>query len=91
MYVDHSSHPPSPAEFEPRFGRSVSLDQAAGVLRVSRRTVYNWIRAGRLRTIRTLGGKSQRVLISSLEQAAGGQEIRPRPSASQQTSSFELS
>lgn len=91
MYLDHSSHPPIPAEFEPRFGRSVSLDQAAGMLRVSRRTVYNWIRAGRLRTIRTLGGKSQRVLISSLEQAAGGQEVQSRPSASQQTSSFELS
>ena len=46
-------------------GRSVSLDQAARILRVSQRTVYNWIRAGRLRTIRTIGG-SQRVLLDSL-------------------------
>jgi len=32
---------------------------------VSRRTVYNRIREGRLQTIRTLGG-SQRVLVESL-------------------------
>jgi len=56
--------------FEPRIGRSVSLDQACQILQVSRRTVYNWIRDGRLRTIRTLGG-SQRVLVESVRQAAG--------------------
>jgi len=50
---------------EPRLGRSVSIDQAALLLGVSRRTVYNRIRDGRLMTIRTLGG-SQRVLIESL-------------------------
>lgn len=49
----------------PRLGRSVSLDQAAQLLRVSRRTVYNRIREGRLATIRTIGG-SQRVLLESL-------------------------
>ncbi len=58
------------APFEPRIGRSVSLDQACQILQVSRRTVYNWIRDGRLRTIRTLGG-SQRVLVESVRQAAG--------------------
>ena len=58
------------ASFEPRIGRSVSLDQACQILQVSRRTVYNWIREGRLATIRTLGG-SQRVLIDSMRQAAG--------------------
>ena len=41
---------------EPRIGRSVSIDQAAELLGVSRRTVYNRIREGRLMTIRTLGG-----------------------------------
>jgi len=46
-------------------GRSVSLDHAARILGVSQRTVYNWIRVGRLRTIRTIGG-SQRVLLDSL-------------------------
>lgn len=48
-----------------RLGRSVSIDQAAHLLSVSRRTVYNRIRDGRLHTIRTLGG-SQRVLVESL-------------------------
>ena len=52
--------------FEPRIGRSVSLDHAAELLGVSRRTIYNRIREGRLQTIRTLGG-SQRVLHNSVE------------------------
>ncbi len=56
---------PSPISAVPRTGRSVSLDQAAQLLRVSRRTVYNRIREGRLVTIRTIGG-SQRVLLDSL-------------------------
>jgi excisionase family DNA binding protein len=50
---------------EPRLGRSVSIDQAAQLLNVSRRTIYNRIREGRLLTIRTIGG-SQRVLVESL-------------------------
>lgn len=49
---------------EPRYGRSVSLMQAAALLQVSRRTVYNRIREGQLATIRIHG--SQRVLTSSL-------------------------
>ena len=55
--------------FQPRIGRSVSLDHAAQLLGVSRRTIYNRIREGRLHTIRTLGG-SQRVLLDSVERAA---------------------
>ena len=55
----------SAAEPETRTGRSVSLDHAAQLLGVSRRTIYNRIRDGRLQTIRTLGG-SQRVLIESV-------------------------
>ena len=51
--------------FEPRIGRSVSIDHAAELLGVSRRTVYNRIRDGRLQTVRTLGG-SQRVTLESL-------------------------
>ena len=50
---------------EPKLGRSVSIDQAAVLLNVSRRTIYNRIREGRLQTIRTIGG-SQRVLVESL-------------------------
>jgi excisionase family DNA binding protein len=53
--------------FEPRLGRSVSIEQAAQLLGVSRRTVYNRIRDGKLQTIRTLGG-SQRVLLTSLDE-----------------------
>jgi excisionase family DNA binding protein len=51
--------------FQPQLGRSVTIDQAAQLLGLSRRTVYYRIREGRLRTIRTLGG-SQRVLVESL-------------------------
>jgi excisionase family DNA binding protein len=59
-------------DFEPRIGRSVSLDHAAQMLGVSRRTVYNRIREGRLQTIRTRGG-SQRVLLDSVQ---GFRDIR---------------
>lgn len=53
--------------FQPQLGRSVSIEQAAQLLGVSRRTVYYRIRDGRLRTIRTIGG-SQRVLTDSVEE-----------------------
>ena len=56
--------------FEARIGRSVSLDHAAELLGVSRRTIYNRIREGRLQTIRTIGG-SQRVLLNSVQQVQG--------------------
>src|SRR5258705_12066347 len=59
---------------EPRLGRSVSIDQAAVLLSVSRRTIYNRIREGRLQTIRTIGG-SQRVLVESVH------DLRFRPQA----------
>ena len=52
--------------FEQQLGRSVTIDQAAELLRVSRRTIYNRIREGKLQTIRTIGG-SQRVILSSLD------------------------
>ena len=61
---------------EPRIGRSVSLDHAAQLLGVSRRTIYNRIRDGRLQTIRTVGG-SQRVLIESVR---GWRGIQAEPS-----------
>ena len=63
--------------FEPRIGRSVSLDHAAELLGVSRRTIYNRIREGRLLTVRTLGG-SQRVLLDSVE----GEFRAARPASS---------
>jgi excisionase family DNA binding protein len=52
--------------FQPQLGRSVTIDQAAQMLGVSRRTVYYRIREGRLRTVRTIGG-SQRVLVESVQ------------------------
>lgn len=55
----------SQSSFAPRIGRSVSLDHAAQLLGVSRRTIYNRIRDNRLQTIRTAGG-SQRVLVDSI-------------------------
>jgi len=67
---------------EPRIGRSVSLDHAAQLLGVSRRTIYNRIREGRLQTIRTLGG-SQRVLIDSVEGSRSDPD-RPRAEQSEQ-------
>ena len=57
-------------------GRSVSLEQAAALLGVSRRTIYYRIREGRLQTIRTRNG-SQRVLLESLQEL-GACEPQPR-------------
>jgi len=76
MSVPDGSHDPV---FEPRIGRSVSLDHAAELLGVSRRTIYNRIREGRLQTIRTLGG-SQRVLLDSVQDSLN--EMLPRGEAS---------
>jgi len=59
---------------EPQLGRSVSIDRAAELLNVSRRTIYNRIRDGRLQTIRTRCG-SQRVLVESLHSLG----FRPQP------------
>ena len=66
--------------FEPRIGRSVSLDHAAELLGVSRRTIYNRIREGRLQTIRTLGG-SQRVLVDSVQEDRSQVTDMPRHSS----------
>lgn len=66
-----------PSVVETRLGRSVSIDQAAHLLNVSRRTIYNRIRDGRLLTIRTIGG-SQRVLVESLHNVG----FRPQPFSS---------
>jgi len=40
--------------------------QACEALRVSRRTLYYWIKRGRLQTVRTSMG-SQRVLVASVK------------------------
>ena len=53
---------------------SVSIDKAAQLLNVSRRTIYNRIKEGKLQTISTPNG-SRRVLTDSLY-ALG---FRPQP------------
>ena len=66
--------------YVPHIGRSVSIDHAAELLGVSRRTIYNRIRDGRLQTIRTLGG-SQRVLLDSVQEIGRhSRELSPRGS-----------
>ena len=80
------SNSPATVDHEPRLGRSVSIDQAAALLNVSRRTIYNRIREGRLQTIRTIGG-SQRVLVESLQDLG----FRPQPfSASASATTFAV-
>lgn len=49
----------------PQLWRSVTIERAAEILGVSRRTVYYRISEGVLQTIRTRGG-SQRVVVDSL-------------------------
>jgi len=66
------------SQFEPHIGRSVSLDHAAQLLGVSRRTIYNRIRDNRLKTVRTVGG-SQRVLIDSLTPDGSRQRVDSTP------------
>jgi excisionase family DNA binding protein len=65
-FMDMATFPTSSTTgFQPQLGRSVTIDQAAALLGLSRRTVYYRIREGRLLTVRTIGG-SQRVLVASL-------------------------
>lgn len=65
---------------------SVSIDKAAELLGVSRRTIYNRIKAGRLWTIRTLGG-SQRVTLESLYRLTPGRRGSPSGSSGSQPTS----
>ncbi len=60
--------PPSP----PR--RTLNISQAMEEARVCRRTIYNWINAGKLDYIRTAGG-GVRIYADSLWRTAQGQRI----------------
>jgi excisionase family DNA binding protein len=64
--------------FVAEIGRSVSIERAAQLLGVCRRTVYNRIKDGRLATLRTPWG-SRRVLLASLHELQGTeQRVDPR-------------
>lgn len=67
--------------------RSVLIDQAVAMLGVSRRTVYYWIRQGRLQTIRTRCG-SQRVLLSSM--VAQSHTPEPAETAARGAESYDV-
>jgi len=47
--------------------RLVSVDQAADLFSCHPRTVKRWLADGRLRAVRTSGGRSGRTLIPALE------------------------
>src|SRR5436305_8904262 len=81
IHMSLSSRAPE-SGFEPRIGRSVSIDHAARLLGVSRRTIYNRIGDGRLQTVRTLGG-SQRVTLESMAELGGRLAERPFDSGGQ--------
>ena len=49
---------------------TVSIQQAADRLGVSRRTVYNWLRLGKLEAKRIGNGRTQRVLLESMPRRA---------------------
>jgi excisionase family DNA binding protein len=61
------------AAFVAQVGRSVSIEKAAQLLGVCRRTVYNRIKDGRLATLRTPWG-SRRVLLASLLELKGTEQ-----------------
>jgi excisionase family DNA binding protein len=95
LVVDTGGHPNVNIEcaettLEPKLGRSVSIDQAASLLNVSRRTIYNRIREGRLLTIRTLGG-SQRVLVESLVELGFRPQAFPASAAQASFAARQLS
>lgn len=45
--------------------RPISIQQACQLARVSRRTIYNWLNAGKVKYVRTAGG-SIRIFQSTL-------------------------
>jgi excisionase family DNA binding protein len=64
-------------------GNSVLIEQAMEILGVSKRTVYYWIRQGRLQTLRVHG--SQRVLVGSIQDVVVSHPpapMRPLPTES---------
>jgi excisionase family DNA binding protein len=57
--------------------QTLSIMKACEVVGVSRRTIYNWIAAGKVEYIRTAGG-SIRIFADSLWRAPGPRSSEPR-------------
>ena len=66
---------------DPHIGRSVSLEEAAFMMRVTRRTIYNRIQSGRYTGVRTPGGALRVLLQSMLEPGATAQWRPTAPTA----------
>jgi excisionase family DNA binding protein len=45
--------------------KTACVDQACAITGVSRRTIYNWIKAGKVEYVRTAGG-SMRIFVDTL-------------------------
>lgn len=58
--------------------RPVTIGQAMKLARVSRRTIYNWLSAGRLQYTRTTGGQVRIVPASLFAAANGGDKYAGR-------------
>ena len=57
--------------------KTLSIMQAREVVGVSRRTIYNWINAGKVEYVRTAGG-SIRIFADSLwREPEGAQKVTP--------------
>lgn len=57
---------------------ALTVEEARKVAHVSRRTIYNWIAAGKLRTVRTAGG-GLRILEDSIFRPDTGRPERHQP------------
>lgn len=58
--------------------RLISIDEACEEARVTRRTIYNWLQAGRVEFVRTAGGRL-RIYQDSLYRPASGPKDHPGP------------
>ena len=58
--------------------QTLSIIKACEAVGVSRRTIYNWIAAGKVEYVRTAGG-SIRIFADTLWRDAGASPTRPLP------------
>jgi excisionase family DNA binding protein len=61
--INTNPQPPTTAVTGER--RTISIMKACAVVGVSRRTIYNWLSAGKIEYVRTAGG-SVRIFVDSL-------------------------